>query len=239
MPSTPIAYAMGPARGRRYVSKRGHVNRTGKGRTGPGYAWASRGELDVRKPRRMVPTLVSFPERLVCPGLLTCLQLRADGGTLGPRGGNQPIFETQFLNSNEGEEGIGHFRCTNPPFQIQEILAPDSPSRKAIVKASHQGASGKLISGVSPGFEATRAGLVSGRAGTSESESLLNLGGPRRYIGWRDLYNRRLDDDLHDGAVSVLSIADFRTSTEISRIKSPWQGRPRCSWGRVLESAAD
>ena len=105
-------------------------------------------------------------------------------GNLGARGGNQPIFEIQLLNSNGAEEGIGHFRCTNPAFSNYKVSksAPDIPSRMAIVEASHQGASGKLSAGVSPGFEATRAGLVSGRAGTSESESLLNLGGPRRYI---------------------------------------------------------
>ena len=48
--------------------------------------------------------------------------------------------------------------------------------------------------------------MVTGRPGTSESESQVNICGLRRYIRWRDLI-RCLNDVADDGVVSVLCIS--------------------------------
>ena len=109
---------------------------------------------------------------------------------------------------------------TRPGLEFREFMPRIFPAEKAI-RASHREAATRQLGGVSPGQAAARAGLVTGRPGTSESESQVNLCGPRRYSRWREVY-RCLKGVVDDGAVSVLFIADFRNSIEESRLNSPW-----------------
>ena len=217
----PIAYAMGPVRTRRDVCKRGHTNWKANGRTRPDSVWASRelggkslGKGHSRK-RQTVPPLVKFAGRLVRRCLHSCLRVRADGGTSGPRVGHRPGFLNSTSKSNGGEEAVGPFRGSDPPFF--KVNAPDSPSRSPYRKGSRPTPAGQLR-GVSRGKR------VSQSHGGSECDHLAESVGPRRYVDggigrWRCLY------DVADvGAVLVLFISCFKNLVKNSRLKSSLLG---------------
>ena len=131
------------------------------------------------------------------------------------------------------QRATGHFRCSKlAPVQIH---APDCPSKRSHVRASHGGP--HQATEVSPRRAALDAGLVPGRPWASESEPRVNFCGPR-CLYRRDYTFRCLTDDVvDDGAVFVLFIADFQISVEISRQifaarwgrRGVWNGGP----GRV------
>ena len=166
------------------------------------------------------PTVSKFSGAICTPEIAHAIPTMCRWGNFRDKVGHRPGFLNSILNSNGAKGAVGHFRCSDLAF-LNSKLGPGLPSRKAI-RASHRGAATRML-GVSPGHAAARAGLVTGKLGTSESESQVNFCGPRTYIGWRDLYSR-CSMMVDDGACSVLfcsrNSVKFTNSSGNSRLNA-------------------
>ena len=198
------SYDWGPGRPRRSVCETGHAIRPGKGRTRPGYAWAS-SELDKsfgkgHRKLQTVPPLVSFLGRMACLRSHTQFQERTDGGTLGPTEGYRSQFQSHILKLHGHSRAVGHFRCSEA-WSVQ-TLPRTFPSTMAIaIRGGPQ-----QEERVSSRRAALDAGLVTRRPLASVSEPGVNHHGPR-CDHRRDYTLRSLLDVAGDGAIcGIISI---------------------------------
>ena len=148
-------------------------------------------------------------------------------GALGPREGHRPIFEL-FSKPNGGEEGIGHFRCTNPP--RFDFHAPDYPSRRPYREGSRRTPAEYTRFAVSWG---KRVPQSIGSECNHQAKSV----GPRRYIHGGISRWRCLVYVVDDGVV----IGCIKYCVANSRLKS-LRSRRCCCWlksgglGELLEA---
>ena len=181
------AYVGRPARGRRGVCDAGHVFLKvigERGRALPG-VWL------VGYPETHTPPLVRITGGNAGLVSHTQLQLRADGGTSGPRVAST-MFEI-FSKSNGGWRAVGHFRCSEPTLLKFEIRAPDSPAEGFIEEVGWW----QLNRRAQKEGEGTEQPSV----GASESEHRPKPPPPRRIIDGGTNDRCLLDDAVDDGVV--------------------------------------
>ena len=150
-------------------------------------------------------------------------------GNLRAKGWYSPIFEfhTQIADR------CGRDWTFSPHQPIGGLnSAPDLPARRAYRRASLQ-----------PPAEDTKSrtgrGKLAPQPGACECEHQVKAAGPRRYIRWREVIRRCLND-ADDGACLMLfysgHFVDFKNSVEIRRPFSPQSCPSRC---RLSESPGE